>query len=100
MRHVYIVQPFLSPESPKEKEFRTVKTMNPNWYTLTCAILRRSTGTGRQGACAEVQPSRKNPPKYPNMVMGIPKVDGRKLKTMNSTDSGMYLTTLVPEGRE
>ena len=73
--------------------------MNPNWQTLTCAVLHRCTGTGRQGTCAEVPPSGKNPPKYLNMVMGTPKVDGRKLKT-NGMDSGAYPTTLVPEGWE
>ena len=91
MRHVYIVQPFLSPESLKEKEFRTVKTMNPNWHMLTCEVLHQSIGVRNQGTCTEVPPSGESPPKYPNMVMRIPKVDGRKFKTMNSMDSGMYI---------
>ena len=50
---------------------KAVKTMNLNCHALTCEVLRRSIGTGNQGACTEVPPSGKRPPKYPNMVMGI-----------------------------
>ena len=51
---------------------KAVKTMNLNCHVLTCEVLCQSTGVGSQGACTEVPPSGESPPKYPNMVMGIP----------------------------
>ena len=52
-----------------------------------------------QCACVEVTPSGKSPSKYPNIIMGIPKSDGGKLKT-SSMASGMYPTTSIPNRQE
>ena len=45
--------------------------MNAICQALTCDALHRSIGVN-QCACVGAPPSGESPPKYPNMVMGIP----------------------------